>query len=234
VDIPVITLNGKVTVNGQVPMANTGSVTLVNRETGDSLSLGRTSDPNYAAKLIVPGTYDVVYSWSGQSSNPIDVPRNGGARLRTGVSLLQSGMLNVDIPAITLNGKITVNGQVPTANTGSVSLVNAGTGDLLYLGRTSDATYAAKLIVPGTYDVMYSWSGQSTSSIDVPRNSGARVRAGVSVSQNGALDVDIPAVTVSGKITVNGQIPMANTGTVTLKGTEVGALQHRLHLEWDE
>ena len=65
IDVPAVTLSGKITVNGQIPTANTGSVTLIHRETGDSLSLGRTGDLMYQPKLVVPGTYDVaVFAWS--------------------------------------------------------------------------------------------------------------------------------------------------------------------------
>jgi hypothetical protein len=181
VDVPTVTLNGKITVNGKQPMSQTGTVTLVNRETGDSIYLGRTGDPNYAQKRVIAGTYDLVYTWSGQSDAG-DVPRNLRARLRTGVEIKASGALDVDLQAVTLNGKITINGQVPMANTGSVSLRDPKTGDSFYLGRTSDPNYAPKLVLPGTYDVYYAWSGQSSNPIDVPRNGRARVRAGVTVS----------------------------------------------------
>src|SRR5207253_12783 len=160
---------------GKVPVSATGSINLVRSDTGDSVYLGRTGDPNYAQKLIIPGIYDIYYSWNGQADTG-DVPRNSRARLRVGVSILAAGPLDVDIPAVTLTGKITVNGQVPTANTGSVSLREPVSGDTLTLGRTADPSYTARLVVPGTYEILYGWSGQTTATIDVPRNSAARLK----------------------------------------------------------
>jgi hypothetical protein len=174
VDIPTVTLSGHVTVGGKVPTDDFGAVSL-RTVGGDSVALGRTADTMYLPKLIVPGTYDVYYSWnSGDNSMPIDIPRNTNARVRQDVSLQQTGALDVDIPVVTLSGRITVDGKVPTDRFGSVRLSNQATGDGVALGRTGDASYTSKLIVPGSFGIHYSWSSGDTSMpIDIPRNTAA-------------------------------------------------------------
>lgn len=217
VDIPAVTLSGKVTVNGGVVTSTAGAVSLreATARYGDTVFLGRTGEPAYVTKLIVPGTYDLFYGYSS-GGGMIDVPRNTGARIKAGVELTQSGALDADVPAILVSGKITVNGQVPMNTAGSVLLRDVKAGDSVALGRTGDATYAAKLVVPGTYDVFYSYSNSAAGMIDVPRNTSGRVKTGVALTANGALDVDVPAVSVVGKVTVAGQTPMAQNGQVTL------------------
>src|SRR5438270_14062038 len=54
---------------------------------------------------------------------------------------------NIDVPSVTLSGKITVAGKTPASMNGSVTLVRSDTGDSVYLGRTGDATYAPKGVV---------------------------------------------------------------------------------------
>ena len=217
VDIPAVTLSGKVTVNGGVVTSTAGAVSLreATARYGDTVFLGRTGEPAYVTKLIVPGTYDLFYAYSA-GGGMIDVPRNTGARIKAGVELTQSGALDADVPAILVSGKITVNGQVPMNTAGSVLLRDVKAGDSVALGRTGDATYAAKLVVPGTYDVFYSYSSSAAGLIDIPRNTSGRVKTGVALTANGALDVDVPAVSVVGKVTVAGQTPMAQNGQVTL------------------
>jgi hypothetical protein len=220
VDIPAVSLSGKITVNGQVPKSSYGSVYLRNAALGDSAFLGRTGDMSYPPRLVVPGTYDVHYAWSSADNRMTDVPRNLNAPLQKGVALQgPSAALDVDIPAVSLSGKITVNGQVPRSPFGSVVLRGVQGGDSAVLGRTGDMNYIPKLVVPGTYDIHYAWnSADSSETIDVPRNQNARIRQGVVLQgASAALDVDIPAVQMSGKITINGALPKSTFGSVVLR-----------------
>ncbi|MDI1449614.1 hypothetical protein, partial [Polyangium sp. 6x1] len=217
VDIPTISLSGAITVNGSVPAAGnkTSAVRLRNVETGDSVMLGRPGDATYPAKLLVAGTYDVYYHFDTTDSQAL--PRNEGVRLKSGVALTSSQTFDVDIPAITVSGAITVNGQVPAVGnkTSAVRLRNVETGDSVMLGRPGDATYAAKLIVAGTYDVYYHFD--TTDSQALPRNEGVRLKSGVALTSSQTLDVDIPAVTLTGAITVNGQVPPVGNKTSAVR-----------------
>ncbi|MDC3988009.1 hypothetical protein [Polyangium jinanense] len=224
IDVPAITLNGAITVNGSVPAAGnqTSAVRLRDLKTGDSLLLGRPGDASYTAKSIVPGTYDLYYHWDITDSQ--ELPRNEGVRLKSGVELTSSQTFNVDISTITLNGAITVNGSVPVAGnkTSAVRLRNLGTGDSMLLGRPGDASYAAKSIVPGTYDVYYYWD--ITDSQGLPRNESVRLKSGVELTSSQTFNVDIKTITLSGAITVNGSVPAAGnkTSAVRLRNLSTG------------
>ncbi|MFO0654153.1 MAG: hypothetical protein U0787_03645 [Polyangia bacterium] len=97
VDIPTITLTGRITVNGVVPPAERfGTVTLRNSTTGDSVSLGTLTDASYLPKQIIPGVYDVYYAWDTTDTvNPPALPRNQKALIRSGVTLTSTQTFNV-------------------------------------------------------------------------------------------------------------------------------------------
>ena len=62
-------------------MARNGQITLSNPAQADALFLGRTGDMTYAAKLVLPAPYNVVYGWTGAADAANDVPRNSAALL---------------------------------------------------------------------------------------------------------------------------------------------------------
>src|SRR5205823_2683493 len=147
------------------------------------------------------------------------VPTNHAAKLRSGVVVGTGAVtLDIDIPATAVSGTITVNGAAAGtgagAGAGLISLRNAA-GDTAQLGATSARTYSA-LVVPGTYDVYYGFTTRGTA---VPSNAAFKVRSGVVVGSGSlALDVDIPAGTVSGAITINGAAAASGgIGAVTLR-----------------
>ena len=227
IDIPLITVSGVVTVNGAVPPAERfGAVFLRNTATGDSVRLATVSDATYVPKQIVPGTYDVYYTWDAADTvTPPAIPRNLNARIRSGLVLNSTQTLNLDIPLITVTGTITVNGSVPPAERfGTVYLRNLTTGDSVNLGVLSDATYLPKQIVPGTYDVYYTWDAADTvTTPGIPRNLNARIRSGLVLTSSSALNIDIPLITISGVVTVNGAVPPAERfGAVFLRNLGTG------------
>jgi len=173
VDIPAVSVSGHITVNGAEPGATTGFVYLRNTTTGDGVPLGSTGYDSYAPRLIVPGTYDVFYRSNGADEDD-DVPLNEAALVKSAVSITATGVLDVDIPAVSVSGHITVNGAEPGATTGFVYLRNATTGDGVPVGSTGYDSYAPRLIVPGTYDVFYRSNGADEDD-DVPLNEAARI-----------------------------------------------------------
>jgi hypothetical protein len=112
---------------------------------------------------------------------------------------------DIDVPMIEVTGTITVNGFSPPASQyddANIYLRNKGTGDEVFLGNTHDESFAAA-VVPGTYDVYYELEDGGTL---VPVNERARLQT-VVLTDSGALNVDIPAVALSGTITMNGGPP---------------------------
>lgn len=124
---------------------------------------------------------------------------------------------NFSLTTTTVSGKITVNGAAIStasgAGSGSLSLGNSA-GDSAVLGLTSGGTYSV-LVAAGTYDLYYS---NQTLGSALPTNSRLKVRSSIAITQGTqTLDLDVPATSVTGKVTVNGAfVASGGYGTVTL------------------
>src|SRR6185503_3283614 len=164
-------------------------------------STGNTSG-SYSA-LVIPGTYDLYFGFGAAGTA---VPTNARAKLRSGIVVGAAPLrLDVDVPATTVSGTVTVNGgavaNTSSAGQGTVSLVNAA-GDSVALANTTPTGSYSALVVPGTYDVQYS---NTYSGAPLPTNSAARIQTGIVVGASAvSLNIDIPAPTVSAAITING------------------------------
>jgi hypothetical protein len=204
INILATTVSGTVTIKGAAVTGNNkGTCALVLRNAGgDSATLTPDSftTGSYSAQ-IVPGTYDVYYTGGGTA-----FPSNTSAKLQSGVIVGSSSLsLNVDVPATTVSGAVTINGAAPTnlgTTTGLLTLRNAA-GDSAPLSISSTGAYST-LVMPGTYDLYFSPS-IAVVPAGVPANRSTRLKTGIVVGTAPlALDVDIPATAVSGSITVNG------------------------------
>jgi hypothetical protein len=219
VDVPTTTVSGTITVNGAqvASTAGLGKVTLQNATTtwtfAATSTMTNSSTPAGAyAAAIVAGTYDLYY---GVVTAGTGVPSNGSVKLRSGVVIGTTSpqTLDVDIPATTVTGTITVNGaQVDSSmGTGALHLRNAA-GDDALLGSTGVAGKYAQLVVPGTYDLAYAVINTGPG---VPPNQSAKLRSGIVVGSTPlALDIDVAAPKVSGAITVNGTQGSGNPNAV--------------------
>ena len=129
VDIPTITLTGRITVNGGAASGKIRDGDAAKQHDGDSVSLGTVTDASYLPKQIIPECTTCIMRGTTDTVNPPALPRNQKALIRSGVSLTSSQTFNVDIPTVTLSGQITVNGVVPPAERfGTVTLCNSTTG----------------------------------------------------------------------------------------------------------
>ena len=102
--------------------------------------------------------YDVFYAWDDGHGESTGIAAEPKALIRSGVTLTSTQTFNVDIQAITLTGRITVNGG--GAASGEIrdgDARNSTTGDSVALGMLTDASYTPKQIIPGVYDVYYAW-----------------------------------------------------------------------------
>lgn len=205
IDIPVVHVDGDLTVAGAAPPAvpyENGRITFVDSTTGSEIDVAETREGAYDA-VLVPGTYDIFYS---RIAGTDIVPANKHARLETFVDLTQSKTHAIDVGAATLSGAMTVAGQpAPSDNSddGVLSLRDQATGDIAVLGNTHDGSFS-RIVVPGTYEVYY---GQETAGSTVPTNLNAKVADLVVGPGATASDIDIPAIDVQGTITVNGGTP---------------------------
>jgi hypothetical protein len=215
IDVPMITVSGSRTINGQSITAP-GSAVLhfVNPETGDRASTDALDEASYSIELV-PGTYDVVYDVATAAD---DIPHNTSATILTGLSLETSGALDIDVPMIEVSGALTVNGAPFDApGSGMLRFVNSETGDVAPLHDIGDADYSIEL-VPGVYDVVY----DVVTPVDgIPHNTSVEIRSDLSLESSGGLDIDIPMIMVSGARTINGQpVTMSDGGHLYFVGPD--------------
>jgi hypothetical protein len=222
-DLPAVTVSGKVTVNAKPwPPASGASVvfTPVGSKAGAAIQqLGPTG--TYSI-VLAPGSYDVTYSGNPQQcdATTANAPCNSG-KVKTAVPLTSDGVLDLDVAMIKVSGKATLkSGPFPaTGSRGSITftldtgVAGAGSAVARPLGTGLMPTYSAALI-KGTYTVGFAGNAGACDGM-VPCNSGT-LKTAVALSADGVLDLDVPAVRVSGQVTINGA-PMA-TATTT-RGT---------------
>ncbi len=241
VDIPSVKATGKVTLAGQAVPQTVALGYIGFADTDPTKAAGGAAVPvqsmagssAYAVNLV-PGHYKVIYSANGCSAMAASTgPCNGGV-LKADANLTSAGVLDLDVPVVTVKGKATLNGAaIPAqASRGSVYF-SPPTTDAAEKGLgasaqiQADGTYAIALF-PGTYDVGFSSASAESDPSLMPRNSGV-LRPAQALSGNGTLDLDIPSVTVSGKVSLNGSaMPgVANPGRVSF-GTSGAAAKGAL------
>ena len=228
IDLPATHVSGTVTVNGSVAdgLDAEGLLTLTTAA-GDSVALSPDATGAYSV-LLLPGTYDLMYGINGRpAANGSALPPNFNTKLRSGIIVGTSALtLDIDIPAVTVAGSITLNGMAlpPTAGQsdgdGWVSLTNAD-GAWVSLGALRGGSFSA-LVIPGTYDLGYSAKRDLMGVVGagVPINNSTTLERGIVVGTSPRnLDVDVPAVMLAGAVTANGIAvtdQKAGTGALTL------------------
>lgn len=217
-DVPMVKVRGAITINGVAgSVSGSGEVRLRSALGGPDFLLASTTVGTFN-QPVVPGTYDVVY---GQVSKGTAVPINRSGIVMKGVVIPAgtTATLNVDVPAVTVSGALTLNGA-SVAGTSGMGLVQLSTpeGDLVTLGSLSSGTYSA-LVVPGTYDIYYAGAGASAAA--APRNTKVLLKSAVVVPAAGAtLNIDVPSAMVTGALTINGAVVSSpdDEGQVFLRG----------------
>ncbi|HEY0466936.1 MAG TPA: hypothetical protein VGC79_22190 [Polyangiaceae bacterium] len=201
VDIAASVVSGTVTLNG-APLTLTDSTSLyLSTPTGDQVPLV-VKDGSYSA-LVVPDTYDVYF----------DAGSAGIAGLPASTIKLQSGVvigasllaLDIQIPTpTTVSGTITVNGAPINGSRKYWLTFGDGVNNGVTVTGPPDGGAYSTPVFPGTYDVSFQTQEDA---VDFPHNFSARIKRGIVVGTSPlALDVDIPGATLSGVITVNGEL----------------------------
>ena len=160
VDVPSIAVQPRFRLNGKAfpgPEAGAAVFTLWASEAnehfdGPQLVLGETQLPPHSVR-VVPGVYDVYYSWIFGS----DVPRNHLTRVLQGVSLDRDQVLTIDVPMIRVGGVKQHNGN-PFGYDGAAALSLHGVdwpGEVP-LGAAQPAAFQVAMI-PGRYAFEYDW-----------------------------------------------------------------------------
>jgi hypothetical protein len=203
IDVPVVTVDGTFSLgmDGVPPPADPtddGNVFL--RRAGDSVYLGNTAYGGYQRRVI-PGDYEVYF---GQDSSRGGVPTNTNARILETTTISQ-GTMDVLIPAIDIEGTITIGGAAPPDSDyddGHIYLRNRDTLDSVLLTNTRAPLFSAR-VVPGHYEVIYA---AETPGGFVPVNAGAVIDT-VEVGADDILAIDVPVIQIAGDIQVGGAEP---------------------------
>lgn len=203
IDIPFVTRTGALTLNG-VPVAadQWGSeLFYINRTTGDRVLIRDLAWGEYSIEVI-PGVYDILYD---RHEDRAGMPANREALIATGVVVDESGTFDIDVPMITVTGSITINGQVAVEpDAGFIYFVQPEIGQTV-VADVSLGSYSVD-IVPGTYDIVYDVEGpywENPASLPATRN--ATLASQVVLGDSGTLDIDVPAIEVTGSLTIEGE-----------------------------
>jgi hypothetical protein len=160
IDITSALVTGAVRING-APAAAGGNVGILSLRAadGDRVNIANVASPSYTAR-VVPGTYDLYYTRTGNLRNTMtEAPANHAALLQTGVVVAPGTMtLDIDIPSKTVSGAISVNGATAGAGDFGTLLLRSAAGDFATFAFTNAGSYTAR-VVPGTYDLYFSNAG---------------------------------------------------------------------------
>ena len=211
-DLLVVTVSGQVTVNGgamgnSVTGSERGRLLFEDSEGEVSIGLGHSGPATYMLSLY-QGTYEVTFE------NTSDCPwdRVGVVPCQrhlcnAALQLLANGSADFDLPVVQVTGAVTVNGSnMPNSSNGQNRGVvifeeQNDTGDLeVQMGSSGPATYQL-VVFPGRYQIVFdNLQCQDDAAAPCQR----RVLQTLDLTGNGVLDLDLPVITLSGVVTVNG------------------------------
>lgn len=234
-DVPKVDISGFVTVNGAAPADGTGDRGALRlRPTGVegggellSPSFGATGPVDYALSLVA-GTYDIELAANpGQCDGEPPVTPCIDGVVAPAVKLVASGVLDLDVPMIEVTGKVTLRGAAlpdTPGDRGSVLFAReSGASVAIALGDADPVNYVLGLI-PGQYATRYATDGALCDGDDAPAMpcTGGPLQT-INLAASGVLDVDIPAVEVTGAVTRNGaalQPQPTGRGSLLFQGAE--------------
>jgi hypothetical protein len=214
--LTTVPISGKLTVDGQAPTAScTGDQVEISLIAADGAEFTlfvpcSASDGSFSGR-VAPGTYTALVSQEDTSSS---FPANGTFVAATGLSVTgPTSGLDWALTTVPISGKLTVDGQAPTASCTrdqvEIELTDAGGGDFTVFVpcSASDGAFSGR-VAPGTYTVQVS---QEDTSSSFPGNGTFVAATGLSVSSaTKALAWSLTTVPIAGKLTVDGQAPTAS------------------------
>lgn len=200
VDVPSFTLDINATLNGQpfpVSEYDDGELELFDPVSGSYSLLGNTHSP-FAGLLVIPGSYDILYTH--ETGN--DVPQNVRGRVLAGYVVAGNQQLDLDITGHTMTLALTLdNGDFPLSGYDYADILLKGDATAEEIDVSSTiAQDEPFMVLPGTYDVTYSCKVCST----VPFNTYATIINDLEINADGVISADIASVRVKTTATLNG------------------------------
>jgi len=210
VDLPTGSISGTVMVGAvsaldfsSLSAARVASLSLYNPQLGN-VQLTVTSAGTYSAGPV-PGTYDLDF-YGGIGLSPLLLPRNSRTTIQKGIVIGAAPVvLNIAVPVTTVSGTVTLKGAPTSPSTADgylLELLN-DSGDRAILASNPQGGSFSAPILPGTYDLYYTHQGNWSTVL--PNNGFTKIRSGVVVGSTPlTLDIDLPASTAAGTISLNG------------------------------
>jgi len=213
INVAAVSVRPRFTLDGKAFPAsiyNSAKFYLQSSSGGELIALGNSYQVNDPV-LVMPGTYDVIYS----HENGGLVPQNQNAIVKSGVTIDAAQALAIDVSSVFLRSRYTLNGDPFPGNiynSGAFYLRNAASGDLVVLGNSYDQA-SSSLVIPGDYDVIYTHKFGTK----VPVNKDTVIASGVSIGSGRASLTDVPAVSVTGESRLSGE-PVITSGVSISSG----------------
>ena len=209
-DVPVLTVQGAITINGKTPANTEGGRLRFTLAGGGQVetNLGLRRLDSYALKLL-PGSYTVSFiNGFGCAASPAEAPCNSGV-LKAGLALTTSGEVPFDVQSVTISGQLTVNGQASGSTAGEAVFVPAAAGGGS-VGTGVVGSYSVRLL-PGVYALDYRPIAPGCVAAGTWPCVGGRLRSGLILTSSGAVNQDIAMFSVSGQVTLDGApMPSSN------------------------
>jgi hypothetical protein len=148
-----------------------------------------------------------------------------GVLVQSAVQVSADGTLDVDLRTVRVSGRVTLDGSpLPTAaySRGALSLLGGDTssGRLVDLDDATGGSYDVRLF-RGSYRFLYNNLDFSCTGTPYPCQRGVSIRDAVSISADGTLDLDLPTIRLTGRVTLDGAAPPTasySRGAITLLG----------------
>jgi hypothetical protein len=190
------TLNGAPFV---VSPTNWASWSLVDAD-GSETPFGDTLSQPFSATLV-HGTYDVFYQWElGYNS----VPGNVNARVASDIAVNGPTTIAFDVPMVGLTVEPLLDGspwpQSPT-EFGDLQLQGSEPGDRFALGSTYDGPSIQRLVIAGSYDLIYDHRLGASS---VPVNENEPILS-FHTADARVIGVDVATTRIAPTVTLEGQ-----------------------------
>lgn len=200
-DLPMVNPLFQFRFNGMLASDAPTESGLISLQTtdGDSIDLGETNE-QFVQRRLIEGSYNVHYDWIRGS---VFAPSNRDTRVGSR-RLIDAGQHIIDIPTLWVQGEFQFNGeQAPDLQSeqGRIHLRSRVTRSEWMLGTTLEGQYA-RLIILGTYDVLY--EGLSGSAL-APQNTRTLIDSGRPFLHGAPGAINIVSTPVDFELTVDSQ-----------------------------
>lgn len=207
VNIPAVMVGGDITLDGaEPPTTDFDDGHLFLRDpSGHELYAGTTRDGAYEV-LVVPGTYELIYRVDSRGEF---IPHNDGAVLASGLVIsADTPDLDVHLQTATITGSFQLNGNPapPTDfDDANIGLESPSLG-FVPVGNTHDPEYSANVLVGDEIEEDYRLVYMHENGSVMPRNTRALLES-FPIDEDNPVIIDIPALSLSGALTLNGVAP---------------------------